>query len=280
MEDNKFNALIKLLDDEDPRVAEQIEGELFGLGLAGIERLEDAWEQIADRSIQTRLEELIYRIQVQHFTKEIYEWRLGGGKKLSDGWLLLNQIQYPTLDTQRYHDELSRLANRIWLGMNNGMNDLERLCVVNRMLFTSERFKGNYDEHTKPENNYLSYLIDTKRGSSLSLSAFYYVVCQALDIPLQVVNFHGYYALRYQSHDNLFFVDAYNKGLFFTPQQVTQFLGKLKVDTNLNSYKPLSNIYILLHLIKHLKDAYVADENSQKAEVFDQLLKDIEIRFQ
>lgn len=280
MNDSKFNALIALLDDPDPEVARQVESELTTLGIEGIARLEQAWEAVTDTTLQQRLEELITRLQVGHFTEELYTWRQGGGADLFEGWLLLTQVQYPTLNVQKYRNELSRLANRTWLETNSGMNDLERLSVINRMLYGREGYGGNFADPDKPDNLFLSQLIDTKHSNSLGLSVFYYILCQQLQIPMQVVHFGGYYALKYYQPNAHFYIDAFNKGMFFTPKQVQQFLRKMKADENLNHYKPLSHIYIVLHLVDRLVEAYRTLGLTGKAETFAQLRKDIDISFE
>jgi regulator of sirC expression with transglutaminase-like and TPR domain len=280
MNENTFNALIKLLDDNDPTVLEQVEGELFSLGTEAIERLEKAWEEIGDSTIQNRLEELISRIQISHYTDALRAWRLDGGRNLIDGWICISQIQYPSLNEQKYKNEINRLVNKIWLQTNNYMNDLERLCVVNKLLYTQHNFTGNYQEQDKPEFNYLSHVLDTATGNSLSLASVYYIICKEIDLPVTVVNFNGYYALRYYNESSHFYIDAYNKGMFFTPQQVEQFLRKLSVGENVLSYKPMSNIYLALHLIEHLVASYQQIGNNEKADVFRKLLKDIEVRFE
>lgn len=277
--DTKFQALIRLLDDNDPVVAAHVEQELFSLGPQGIERLEKAWESTDDNVIQSRLEELITRIQVTHYTSELYTWRMDGGRDLLEGWVMLTQVQFPTLNVQKYRNEINRLVNRIWLLTNPGMNDLERLCVVNKLLYTAETYSGNYKDAERPENNHLSYVIDTKKGNSLALAALYQIICQQLDIQLQVVNFMGYFALRYYQPNSHFYIDSYNKGMFFTPQQVTQFLKKLKAESNVNTYKPLSNTYIILQMIEHLRAAYAQAEQAEKVELYDTLKREIDVNF-
>ena len=277
--DAKFQALIRLLDDNDPIVSAQVEHELFSLGPQGIERLEKAWEAADDNIIQSRLEELIGRIQVNHFTHELYQWRMDGGRDLLEGWLYLTLVQFPTLNVHKYRNEINRLVNRIWLLTNPGMNDLERLCVVNKLLYGAEGYNGNYKDAERPENNHLSFVIDTKKGNSLAMAAFYYTLCQQLDIQLQVVNFMGYFALRYYQPNTHFYIDSYNKGMFFTPQQVTQFLKKLKAEPNVNTYKPLSNIYIILQMIEHLKSAYTQGDQSEKVDLYATLLREIDVNF-
>lgn len=280
MNATKFDALIRLLDDNDPEVLSHVENELTTLGTDGIGMLESAWEKAGDSLVQSRLEELIRKIQITHFTDELYKWRLGGGQDLTEGWLMLNQIQYPTLNVQKYRSEIKKLCNKIFLEFNPQMNDIERLCVVNKHIYMLMGFTGNYKEPERPENNYLSYLFDTKRGSSLSLTTLYQIVCQEMGIQLQVVNFMGYFALRYYRTNSHFYIDAYNKGMFFTPKQVQQFLQKLNADTNVAVYKPLSNIYTLLHLIHSLAQNYRKAEQVEKAEMFERLLKAIEIKIE
>jgi regulator of sirC expression with transglutaminase-like and TPR domain len=279
LSDSTFEALIRLLDDNDPVVASHVEEELIRLGTSGIERLEKAWEKTEDNTIQGRLEELITRIQTGHFTQELYDWRMGGGGDLLEGWLTLTQLQYPTLNGQKYRNEINRLVNRAWLLMHPSMNDLERLSVVNKLLYSSENYNGNYKDPERPENSHLSFVIDAKKGNSLAMASLYYIVCQQLDIHLQVVNFMGYYALRYYQPNSHFYIDSYNKGMFFTPQQVTQFLKKLKAESNVNTYKPLSNIYIILQMIEHLKTAHRTAEQHEKLALYEQLERDIDVSF-
>lgn len=279
MNENKFNALLRLLDDTDPEVANQVESELFTLGHENIAWLEKAWENVTDASIQGRLEEVIYKIQVDHFTRELYDWRMDGGRDLLEGWITLTQVQFPTLNVQKYRNEINRLVNRIWLQTNAAMNDLEKLCVVNKLFYNQEHYNGNYKDPDKADNNYLSYLIDTKKGNSLSLAAMYAIVARQLEIPLQIVNFMGYFALRYYHQSSHFYIDAYNKGMFFTPAQVQQFLKKLKAEENVYYYKPQSNIYIVLQFVKNLMAGLEQQGQHEKVAIYQKLLKDIEVSF-
>jgi regulator of sirC expression with transglutaminase-like and TPR domain len=280
MNDDKFKALIRLLDDPDPVVTKHVEEELFTLGPQGIEKLEAAWESVDDALVQSRIEELISRIQISHFSGQLLSWRMSGGQNLLEGWLLLTQMQYPMLNVSKYRNELQRLVSKIWLQLDSRMNELERLIAINKQLYSVERYSGNYKESERPENNYISFLLDTKQGNSLSLSALYLIICEQLDIPLQVVNFMGYYAIRCYRRNSHFYIDAYNQGMFFTPQQVQEFLKKMDAEQNVNHYKPLSNIYIVLDLIKALITAYGNDNQPSKAALFDRLLREIEIKLE
>jgi regulator of sirC expression with transglutaminase-like and TPR domain len=280
MQASKFNALLKLLDDTDPTVQTQVENEFYNQGAEVLHQLEEASETTDNADLQSRIEALISRIQLGRFSDELLQWRKNGGEDLLEGWLLVTQTGNPTLNPQKYKSAVSRLTHRTWLQLNNGMSDLEKLCVINKLLFGLEGYNGNYLRPMQPENNYLNELIDSKQGNSLSLSTLYSLLARELNIPLQIVNFHGYFALRYYTEQSHFYIDAFNKGLFFTPHQVERFLDKMELHSNVLSYKPLSRIYVVLQLIESLIMNYEQDEQHEEANRFRRLLQNIEISFE
>jgi regulator of sirC expression with transglutaminase-like and TPR domain len=278
MTDSKFQALVRLLEDTDPEVSTAVEAELLRLGPAAISRLERAWEKQTDSLIQSRLEDLIDKIQFSHLQEELMLWKNSGGHDLIYGWLLLTQIQYPTINLQKYRNEINRLVNRIFLQINTKMTELEKLSQINTFIYRNEGYTGNYREIDRPENNYLSILIDTKNGNPISLSSLYLIICQLLDenIPIQVVNLDGYYALRYINTNTHFYIDAFNKGMFFTPKQVELFLHKRNANENVLNYPPMSNLLIIHHLILHLIYSYKQLKDNMKANRFLRLLNHLD----
>jgi len=280
MDDTKFNALLTLLDDTDPVVKAQVEEEFFSAGDAVLPKLLEASTTLVDSELQGRVNELIAKIQLGHFSEELLDWRKDGGKDLLEAWILVSQVADPQLNVQKYRDAISRLVNRTWLQLKPGMSDLEKLCVLNKLVYGIENFNGNFSSPELPQNNYLSYVVDNKTGNSLSLCLLYAILADKLDITLQLVNFQGYYALRYYSRDQHFYLDAYNKGLFFTPQQVQRFLSKLGVDDNINHYKSLTNIYVVLQLLEAIIATHDRNGDERETELYRHLLQGIEITFE
>ncbi|MFW5659068.1 MAG: transglutaminase family protein [Bacteroidota bacterium] len=271
--------MVRLLDDEDPVVQQQIEQELIGMGMEAISRLEGILPTLEDNAIQQQVEAMIARLQSQQIGEQLYEWRKGGGEDLLEAWMLINQIEHPGMDTQVFHNAINRLASRTWLQINVGMNDLEKLSVINRLLYSMEAFSGNHGSPEAPDNNHISFVLNEKQGNSLSMCMLYSILSDKLGVPLQIVNFNGYFALRYLSRDSHFYIDAYNKGLFFTPQQVERFLKKLGAEDNRNTYKPLSNIYVILQLLQALEATHKLAGNDEEVARYQEIQKAIEIRF-
>ncbi len=280
MNDQKFNALIRLLDDDDPVVQQQIEHEFITAGDTILPRLVEAQRSVEDAEIQNRLAELIGRLNFQNLAEELLTWRKEGGKDLLEGWILVSQFADPGLLVQKNRDAINRLVNRAWLQMKPGTADLEKLVILNKLIFGLEGYAPNQVKPELPDNNLLSYMLEHKTGNTLSMSLLYCVVAQKLDIPLSLVNFHGYYALRYYTRDQHFYLDPYNKGLFFTPQQVQRFLQKQGVDENMQHYKSLTNIYVVLQLIETIALCYERIDQPEQADRYRELLRSIEITFE
>jgi len=278
MKDSTFHALIRLLDDDDPQVKAQVEEELYALGDDLLNRLQQASEAVADDAVQEQVSRFIERLQLEHFGKELYEWRKDGGKGLLQGWVLLSQVAGPEMDPQHERNALSRIGHRTWLQLSTGMSDLEKLCVINKQLYGLEGFAGNHARPEAPENNLLHYVLEHKTGNALSLSALYAILGGELDIPLQVVNFNGYHALRYYSRSAHFYIDAFDRGVFYTVPQVERFLRRHGANDNVLTYKPLSNIYVALQLIEALVQTYEQAGQTELAERYRQLLAAIDIK--
>ncbi len=280
LDDKEFKALIRLLDDDDPEISEHVWSKLSSLGVAGIRRLEAEWEVQEDPVIQGKIEDLIDSISTRAVTQDLLSWRKGGGKDLLEGWLLLTKFHFPEIDLNIYRNEVNRLVNKTWLEVNNSMDSVSRLRVLNHILFVMEAYTGNRFSTRYPQNSLLNYLVDQKQGNAFSTGMLYMIVAQKLQFPVYGVILPGYFVLFFKEGEKEFYVDAYNGGAFFTKTDLKRFISKLGIEDRPAFYKPTSNIYIILEVIKVLISDYEAMEQPEKAASLKKLLKDIEITFE
>lgn len=278
--EKQFNALVKLLDDEDPEVHEHVWSRLAEMGREGLGRLEKAWEGASDPALQKRLEETIHQLQLQEVGEDLLAWRKGGGNDLLQGWFLVTKFQYPDLDLDKFKNEVNRLVNKTWLELNPSMEPLEQLQVLNHILFRMEGYGPNNTHKTHPHNSYLNYLIDHQQGNVMSLSMLYLIIAQQLDLPVFGVLLPGYFILNYRTHRENFYIDVYNGGKTFDKERLQSYLEQVNVKEKAAYYKPTSNIYIILSLINVLKTDFGKIDRPDRVADLDQLLEDIDIRFE
>lgn len=277
MKQSEFQALIQLLDDTDPEIETHVKSTLISLGEEVIPRLEEAWEKQPDEMVQGRIEDIIYTIQTQQALDSLRQWKSVGGGSLLRGWYLASRFHFPELDYLTYKNEVNRLVNRIWLEFRSGMNLPEKLLVINRMLFVREKYRLNRRSLYDPKNYYLNTLIDTKKGSPISLGLLYLVLCQELDLPMQGIILPGYFVLVYQDARNEFFIDLRNKGAFFMRKDLNRFLEEMSLDpTDEQFTRPATNLEILVDWTRTLMHAYRQAKQADKAERLQALLEELE----
>lgn len=277
MNERELKALISLLDDEDPGVKNQVESELLALGENVIPRLEQAWEQSINEKLQERIEDIIQLIQSKKAISQLRDWRAGGGGSLLDGWFFVTQYQYPELDLEMYRKAISRLVNRVWLELRSGMNVPEQLMVVNRMLFVKEKYRANQRNPHQTPNYFLNSLIESKKGSPLSLGMLYMIICDELQIQVEGILLPEYFVLMYKDNQNEFFIDVFNKGAFFVRNDLSRFLKEMKLEDDEKYYRPSSKIYIILALIQRLIRSYERSKETEKVESMRLLLRGIDL---
>ncbi|MEO0896314.1 MAG: transglutaminase-like domain-containing protein [Bacteroidota bacterium] len=272
MKDSELKALISLLDDEDPSVEKHVRNKLIELGQEVIPELEQAWESQKDEYVQGRIEDIIHSIQSRDTIFELREWQMAGGGNLLKGWYLVSRYQYPELDFEPYKNQINRLVNRIWLEMRSGMTLPERLKVVNRMLFTREKFRANRRSVSDPSNFYLNTLMDSKKGSPLSMGMLYLIICDELKLPMQGMVLPNYFALMYRDEKQEFFLDSFNKGNFFTRKDLDKYLKESSNESTEKYERPSSHIFLITTMVQRLIKSYKKRKKEDKARELQRLL--------
>ncbi len=279
MSDRQFKALVGLLDDEDPYVHQQVWSELLAMGEEGVKRLEAEWEFSQDTGMQSILENTIHRLQMQEVTTKLLAWRKGGGKSLLKGWFLVSKIQFPDLEFEFYRNEVNRLVNKVWLELEIGALPFDQIKVLNYIIFRKEKYRSNNKNPQQPVNNFLNYLIEQKKGNVISLSMLYMIIAQQLDLPVGGVLLPGYFILYYHDRKGPFYIDVYNGGKTFNRERLENYLKQVKVEPKPAYFKPTSNIYIILSLLRNLTLDFNRIGKKERAEDIKTLLEEIDINF-
>ncbi len=276
MKNSELQALISLLDDDDPGVERNVRNKLIELGQEVIPELENAWENQENETVQNRIEDIIHSIQSRDTILDLREWRMAEGGNLLKGWYLVSRYQFPELDFEPYKNQINRLVNRIWLDMRSGMTLPERLKVVNRMLFIREKFRPNRRNVADPSNFYLNTLLDSHKGNPISLGILYLVICEELELPMQGMVLPGYFVLTYQDEKQEFFVDPFNKGSFFNRKDLEKYLSEVSSQSPDAYDRPSSKIFIVLSLIHRLIESHQKRRNTAKVQELERLLEYID----
>ncbi|PTN05594.1 transglutaminase-like domain-containing protein [Mangrovibacterium marinum] len=239
MDSEKLQALITLLDDPDQAVYEMVEKELLREDDLRIEELEHIWETSLDELIQTRIENLIHQIQFRETSSKIHDWANPKEVDLFEGFFLISQYQYPELKKKNILNQLKKISNDVWLEINNRLTSIEKITVLNHVLYDVNKFSINLSNLQSPQNCYLNQLLDTKKGNPISLAILYILIARDLELPIRLINFPKNPLLAYidpeiakKAHGDdynspvLFYINPANRGAIIGRKEIEFFVKK------------------------------------------------------
>ena len=283
--DKEFIALISLLDDNDNEVFSHVSNKLVSLGVDGIPLLESAWETSNNQLIQTRLEELINKIQFSNVKDRLQKWIEGGGEDLLEGALLVSRFHYPDLDEFKVTQKIDTISKNIWIELNPALSPLEEVHVINHVFFQLHGFFGQQVQNPDPELGYINQVLDSKKGNSLSLSILYLVLAQKNDLPVYGVNLPYHFIMAYtrkhlspdellsgdQESQVMFYVNPLNKGIAFSRTEISNYIEQIKIKSHPKYYSPCHNLDIIKTLVYNQLSCYDQNGNTDKAQQLKEL---------
>jgi regulator of sirC expression with transglutaminase-like and TPR domain len=290
MNKKELNALISLLDDPDEKVFEQVSMKFLSLGQEVIPVLEDAWEHSFDTLIQNRIENIIHQIQFDLIKDALKDWSHPDKQNLLEGAMLIARYQYPDIDFAKVKKQIDQIKHDVWLELNNNITALEKVKIINHILFDVHNFSGNTTNYHAPQNSYINNVLESKKGNPLLLSIIYTIIAQSLDIPIYGVNLPEHFILCYIDVEHmgvpskegsvgsnvLFYINPFSKGTVFGQKEIDAFLKQLKLEQLPIFYEPCSNLEIVRRLLRNLISSYEKLGYPDKSEELKTLLKTIE----
>ncbi len=278
MSDSELRALISLLDDPDQHIYDEIKNKLISFGDDVIPHLEAAWENSFDHLLQDRIENIIHYLQFENVKAELSRWKDSIYQDLIEAAILVSKYQYPDVDTDKITNYIDQITQDVWLELNDKLTALEKIKVLNRIIFDVHGFYGNTKNINSPQNSYISNVIDTKKGNPITLGIVYLAVCQKLNIPIYGVDVPAHFILAYAQtkEDVLFYLNVFNRGTVFSKHDIDQFLKQLKKEPKEEYYQPCNNLQVIKRLLQHLIFTYenlgYLDKKEELEELYNLLL--------
>jgi len=257
----ELTALVNLLDEPDENAFLKVKEKLYYFGKDALPFLEHARDDVFDSRVQERIDQIIHRIYLDEITDEFTHWLNTGSSDLLKGFILVSRTDNPLLEEDSITREVEQLRMDAWLELNDDLTALEKIKVLNHIMFHVHSFDGNKIYPMAQENFYLPSLLKTRKGSSLSLGMLYIIIAQKLNIPIVGVNLPQHFILAYVSEEKIdlpavddvkFYINPMNKGSVFTRREIELFISQLKIPADISYFTPCSNIDIIDRLLEDL----------------------------
>lgn len=267
MKRNELKALISLLDDPDNEIFHQIETQLLSVGPEAVSLLEDYYTSSFDPFIQTRVENIIQKIQFDTTKNDLQLWLLQNKEDLLQGLLIINRYQHPNLDENKIRLQLSELRTQIWIQLIYDMSPIEKVNLLNNVIFNEFGLSGNTSDYHDPQNSFISSVLETKKGNPISLACIYSILAQQLDIPIYGINLPKHFIAAYVEDMNqvpLFYINVFNKGQIMKHEDIHSFLTQLQLPPKSDYILPCENIEIIKRVVRNLMTAFENVGNARK----------------
>ncbi len=287
----ELNALIHLLDDPDEIIYSEIKNKFVSLGPPAIPHLESAWENTYDIIMQKRIEQIIHDIQFQKLQSELAKWSSKESEDLLKGLFLIAHYQYPDLNEEKLRKQIKQITQDVWLDLNEDLTALEKIQVLNHILFEVHNFSGSsINNYYSPQNSFFNCLLETKKGNPVMLSCLYIIIAQELKIPIYGVNLPEHFICAYLNEDKnlvnlsgdsaekdhiLCYVNPYRKGIVFQHSDIDAFLKQLKLESIPMFYEPCSHKDIIIRVLRNLIFSYEKLGHTDKIEELSSLIDTI-----
>ena len=272
-----LNLLIHLLDDPDQEAFQQVSREILALGLPAVEPLEEAWFNTQDQLIRQRIEEIVHSIQYDGLYTELSDWGAFGGSDLLRGFIIATRFQYPNLDEEKLLADLNKITRSVWLELNDNLTSLEKIKVLNHVLFGVYEFGGEITDTRIPEHFFLNTLLQSKHGNALSIGILYIIIAQKLRLPVKGVDLTGNFIACFthvpSDFENdykplnqvKFYINPFAMGAVFTKKEIVLYLEKAGIEPTPKCFSPADNITVMKRWATDLMNAYQEEGKPEKA---------------
>lgn len=264
----ELTALIRLLDEPDTDIFTRIKDKIFTFGMDAIPPLESAWESTFDNSTQKRIEDIIHKLQLDHLFLELNNWVHFGFRNLLKGFILISKFQYPDLDEGKIIHEINQIKRDVWLEINEHLTALEKIKIVNHVIYDMHTFKGRRNDVQALSAMFLNKLLESRRGNAMSLGILYLAIAQDLHIPVYGIDLPEHFILGYarekydggvpytDENDIQFYINPMNKGAVFTRREINIFIKRLRLKPQRSFFYPCENTVIIRRLMEDMLFAY------------------------
>lgn len=263
--ETQIKALIRLLSDENSKVAKAISDKLIAIGDSAVPLLLEA--EIEQPEMARRIEGILDEIRGTHLEQELQQLIDRGKSRLDleTGAFLISRYAYPSLDVPGYKQKLDDMAMEVRDRLGKRASGEEVVKALNRYLFSEQGFRGNTRDYYEPENSYLNRVIDRRTGIPISLSVLYLLIGQRLTLPVYGIGMPGHFLVKFDSDRYKVFIDCFNAGALLTEKDCARFLMQAGYGFEERYLQRSTTSAILGRMLKNLVSIYTKLDETVKA---------------
>lgn len=281
----ELEALIRMLDEPDEAVFSHIRNKVIEYGPEAIPCLEESWMRLSEEKEIERIEEMMGSIRLNDTFDKLKNWTKEGADSLLEPYLWISAFHEPNFNYESHKKSVEKILQDVWLEMNDSLTALEKIRVVNHILYNVYGFRGYSGHKPRLPSYILSNVLRTQKGNPLSLGLLYLIVAQSVQLPVFGVNLPKHFILVYMddfislkpardyTHDEvLFYLNPYNKGALFRKSEIALFLKQLRIREHPEFFLPSDNLTVIRRFLAEMITIHLEKKSQDKAKDLKHLL--------
>jgi hypothetical protein len=273
---SKINALIRLIEDPDPQVYDQVKNELILIGEPALYSLENASKtNDFGPEFKSRIFSVINKIHNNALKNELIQWVKSEEKDLLLGSIIVSKHHDTDLEDSYVHETIQTLRRAIWLEFNDYQTSFEQIKIFNRIFFGVSHFECLNKDSYSPDEIDISRVLESKKGAPFTIGLIYSIIAQSLDLPVYGVNLPNSFVLAFMDYNQsnfiinqqndfgvLFYINPKAFGEILDAREIGDFLTSRNLNPDRSHFEPCSNSSIIKRMIEDLMLSfqYIGDE--------------------
>ncbi len=270
---------MSLLDDPDELVYLAVRNALVREGVGVVPTLESTAKSIDSDVAQSRIRDIIRRVQHNNICSLLIDWVRDGAENLLYGAYLVALYQYPNLEYYSISHPIVQLVDELKKLDTFKGSPVSNVGVLNKHLFGTFGFVKNLDAPMSYRNNCLNEVFKNHKGNHLTLSVIYSVVATQLGLPIYCVSLPRVMILAYldeKREKSLFFLNAAHNGDTVSEQDIRLFLNQQNIEIEPKYFLPCPNTEIVRHMLQNMFYSFEVVENRRRSHEINELIEIID----
>jgi len=271
---NLIEALLTLLHREsNPANVRVVRTRLVELGPSVLPWLDRAVAEHA--SVQAS--SVALEIRRRQLNPDWRRWASHPHPDLEQGVLLIDRFGDPAVDQNAVRRALDGLASELRRRLIGKKDADTVISILTEHLFGEVGLRGNTEAYDEPENSYLGQVLARKRGIPVSLSVVVMLVGHRVGLPIAGIGMPGHFLVRYGSHEDGPFLDAFGGGRRLTKAQCAEWLEASGFEFAPRMLRPVSSREIVARMLRNLITVFKTRESDSEVAMLSDYL-DVTLR--
>ena len=168
----------------------------------------------------------------------------------------LAKIERPDLDAGAVRARLDELASRVASRVAEASTFVERAAALGEVLRGEEGFQGNSDDYYRPQNSYIDWVLDLKKGIPISLSLLYVFVGKRAGLDVFGVGLPRHFVAGIREGEAVLYIDAFNGGVVLDRDEAQALLLRQNLPAHGSLFAEAAPRDVVRRMLANLAYAY------------------------